>query len=315
MRQMKLLFSAEDLLHVYIMLLPKREPGTPFLKGNHYLCLRNPCQPQTRLVTNNPNKDLFLNELNWVPGNWEFQARKMILTTNSDANPRSHVIPYKAKVLDKIRLPPMCIEGWAPRCDNFSVESYNAELNANLPPTQIQGWEKGVTSSSSSYTSYESSNNEEEEGEEVVTMANFTKDYNTGLVLSQVVLLLKDITDLVEEDSKEIRDMLVMQQVRRATAILEQMNEQSTEIKKSREKINPLEKYNSPCSRVSGPPQVYSPLVLSSLNEEDMLEEEADEVPKKAPEVLKELGQEATEDGTTVAVGGTTPVVEDGTAA
>ena len=75
MRQMKLPFSAEDLLHVYTVVRSKREPRTPLLKGSHYLHLRNLCQPQTRLVTDNPDKDLFLDEFVWVSSNWEFWAR------------------------------------------------------------------------------------------------------------------------------------------------------------------------------------------------------------------------------------------------
>ena len=66
------LFSSSDLLHVYTVVHPKMEPGTPFLKGNHYLCLRNPCQPKMRLVIESPDKDVFLNEFVWVLGKWEF---------------------------------------------------------------------------------------------------------------------------------------------------------------------------------------------------------------------------------------------------
>ena len=54
-------FDVEDPLHVYIVVRPKRELGNPFYEGNHYLRLRNPNQPQTRLVDGNPNKDLFHN--------------------------------------------------------------------------------------------------------------------------------------------------------------------------------------------------------------------------------------------------------------
>ncbi|GFS36489.1 hypothetical protein Acr_00g0046260 [Actinidia rufa] len=67
-------FSAEDLLHVYTVVQPKKEPCNPFYEGNHYLCLRKPDQPQTRLVTSNPNKDLFLDEFVWVSGAWEFRV-------------------------------------------------------------------------------------------------------------------------------------------------------------------------------------------------------------------------------------------------
>ncbi|GFY97124.1 FLG22-induced receptor-like kinase 1 [Actinidia rufa] len=65
-REMELPFSVEDLLHVYTMVRLKRESGSPLLKGNHYLLLKNPRQPQTRLVIGNPNKDLFLDEFVWV---------------------------------------------------------------------------------------------------------------------------------------------------------------------------------------------------------------------------------------------------------
>ena len=55
-------FNAEDLLHIYNVVRPKRESGNPFFEGNHYLLLRNPNQPQMRLVDGNLNTDLFLNE-------------------------------------------------------------------------------------------------------------------------------------------------------------------------------------------------------------------------------------------------------------
>ena len=75
MHQMELPFSAEDLLHVYTVVRPKREPHSPLPQGNHYLRLRHPNQPQTRLDTSNLDKDLFVDEFVWVSGNWEFQAR------------------------------------------------------------------------------------------------------------------------------------------------------------------------------------------------------------------------------------------------
>ncbi|PSS08026.1 Ubiquitin-associated protein like [Actinidia chinensis var. chinensis] len=40
---------------------------------NHYLRLRDPSQPQMRLVTSSQGKDLFLDEFVWVLGSWEFQ--------------------------------------------------------------------------------------------------------------------------------------------------------------------------------------------------------------------------------------------------
>ncbi|GFS32724.1 class I glutamine amidotransferase-like superfamily protein [Actinidia rufa] len=56
-------FNVEDLLHVYTIVRPKKEPSNLFYEGYHYLRLRKPDQPQMRLVTSNPNKDLFLASL------------------------------------------------------------------------------------------------------------------------------------------------------------------------------------------------------------------------------------------------------------
>ena len=59
-------------------LVARLHRGAPEKGATHtlldYLCLKNPCQPQTRLVTGNPYKDLFLDEFVWVSGNWEFRA-------------------------------------------------------------------------------------------------------------------------------------------------------------------------------------------------------------------------------------------------
>ena len=66
MHQQELPFSDLDLLHVYTVVLPKKEPSTHLLKGNNYLWLRNPRQPLTRLLTDIPDKDVHLNEFVWV---------------------------------------------------------------------------------------------------------------------------------------------------------------------------------------------------------------------------------------------------------
>ncbi|GFY97537.1 hypothetical protein Acr_12g0000780 [Actinidia rufa] len=65
-------FTAKDLLHVYCVVKPRKNPETQMLEGNHYLCLRKPNQPQTRLVTDSPDKDQYLNDFIWVSGQWEF---------------------------------------------------------------------------------------------------------------------------------------------------------------------------------------------------------------------------------------------------
>ena len=64
--------DAYDLLHVYSVVCPKKEPGVNLYTSNHYLRLRNPQQPQTRLVTEIPYKDLYLNKFVWVSGNYKF---------------------------------------------------------------------------------------------------------------------------------------------------------------------------------------------------------------------------------------------------
>ena len=56
-----------------------------------------------------------------------------------------HMIPHKAKKLDKIQIPPLSIEGLAPQHAAFSSERYGAKLNANLPLTPFKIWEEGVT--------------------------------------------------------------------------------------------------------------------------------------------------------------------------
>ena len=55
-------FSAFDLFHIYTVVRPNKELGNPFYGGNHYLRLRVPSQPQMRLVTGNPDKELFLDK-------------------------------------------------------------------------------------------------------------------------------------------------------------------------------------------------------------------------------------------------------------
>ena len=72
---------------------------------------------------------------------------------------------------------------------------------------------------------------------------------------------------------------------------------------------------SSPRGRASGPPSgLYSPLVLPGFNEEEMLKDEAYEVPKKVPEVFSELGQVTVtkiEDDMTTVEDGTT-IIKDG---
>ena len=65
-------FSASDLLNVYTVVRPKQEPNTNLFTRNHYLRLKNSRQPWSRLITANPNKDLYLDEFVWISRNLEF---------------------------------------------------------------------------------------------------------------------------------------------------------------------------------------------------------------------------------------------------
>ncbi|GFZ19654.1 hypothetical protein Acr_28g0003590 [Actinidia rufa] len=69
-------FTVEDLFHVYCVVKPRKNPETQMLEGNHYLRLRKPNQPQTRLVTDSPDKDQYLNDFIWISGQWEFPVNE-----------------------------------------------------------------------------------------------------------------------------------------------------------------------------------------------------------------------------------------------
>ncbi|GFY90941.1 hypothetical protein Acr_07g0011370 [Actinidia rufa] len=72
MQREELEFTAEDLLYVYCVVKPRKNSGTQMLEGNHYLHLRKPNQPHTRLVTDSLDKDQYLNDFIWILGQWEF---------------------------------------------------------------------------------------------------------------------------------------------------------------------------------------------------------------------------------------------------
>ncbi|PSS33112.1 Stress response protein [Actinidia chinensis var. chinensis] len=62
MKRNKLKFNIGDLLHVNCIVQPRRDPQIHVYTSNHYLRLWKPHQPQTRLVTNAPDKDFNLIE-------------------------------------------------------------------------------------------------------------------------------------------------------------------------------------------------------------------------------------------------------------
>ena len=52
-----------------------------------------------------------------------------------------------------------------------------------------------------------------------VMVAGSTKDHDTSLALARTIILPKDVANLAEEKSKEIRDLLVMQHVQISISI------------------------------------------------------------------------------------------------
>ncbi|GFZ18311.1 SEC12P-like 2 protein [Actinidia rufa] len=248
------------------------------------LHLRNPRQPQTRKVTDNPVNNR--------------QASRKVIDLLAYEPIYRHVIPHKADKLGRIRLPALRIEGRAPQRCNSSSRDFNAELNEDAPLARVLGWEEGITSkepggvepssseaplldkrkrkqlagglearlgtkhdwhgrkvarhgtagtfdtsrvappksprrrgTSLAFLPSSSVNAElwkpdfstAELGKQV-TVADSTKDHDTNLALAQAIMLPKDVANVAEECSKEIRDLL------------------SAEIKKSKNKISSLEK-------------------------------------------------------------------------
>ncbi|GFZ09225.1 sorting nexin 1 [Actinidia rufa] len=211
MRQLELPFSASDLLHVYTVVHPKREPGTPFLKGNHYLHFRNPRHPQTRLVTNNPDKSLFLNEFAWVFGKWEFRPRDdglFLFPMHNGHLPDNKFNEFFKNRSEECKAYIRAVnnkkasrKAGAPQRTDFSSEDFSVELEENTLLVRDPGWDEVTTLSSSNYTLFGSLDNDEE-GEEEVPLLDKCKGMQLAVTLS------KDVADLMEEGLKEIWDLL-----------------------------------------------------------------------------------------------------------
>ncbi|GFS38017.1 hypothetical protein Acr_00g0055170 [Actinidia rufa] len=205
-----------------------------------------------------------------------------------------HVIPHKAQELSMIRLPPLHIEGQASQRNIFSPKGSRAELNPNFFLTQL--WKHAFSIA---------------EFSKQVMVADSVKNHDTILALAQEVMLPKDVADLVEEGSEEIRKLLVIQQGQAKLdfeAVEKAKLELITIVKKRNASYAAITKARGegatpPVVEPVDPSQAYSPLVLPSFNEEELLEEGADEVPEEAPEVACELSKEvakAAEDSAVV---------------
>ncbi|GFS40644.1 hypothetical protein Acr_00g0069670 [Actinidia rufa] len=190
------------------------------IPGNHYLHLRNPHQPQTRLITNNPDKELFLNEFVWVSDfndlfkHCSEKCKKAIQVVNNRLASRKltnllayepiyrHVILHKADKLSRIRFPALCIEGRAPQCGDFDSEG------AKLSLSEVPLLDKCKGKQLARGPSKKAKKKKKETSSALLPFA--TKDHDNNLALAQAVSLPKDVANLAEEGSEDIRDLLVM---------------------------------------------------------------------------------------------------------
>ncbi|GFY85599.1 proline-rich extensin-like family protein [Actinidia rufa] len=322
--------------------------SSPFMKGNHYLRLRNPRQHQTWLVTDNSDKDLFLEKslerrLTSSSSSYasfessssekdkgEEVVNRLIVTRQRKRVP--HLAEPKVLAIlisssdnehsDDLTFAPLQLAGAVKTTHSFR-EGYNIdESSVSLPApdpvfalsTQV-GFElssskaplkrkrreltegpskkskKKAKGSSSAYLLSSSGNVELWKPEfsiakldKQVMVVDYTKDHDTSLALTQVVRLPKDVVNLVEEGSKEIKNLFVMQQVKASILTpdgwLACLRELSVPLE------HPAWKAIPPTIELMDPPQAYSPLMLPGFDEEEMLEEEVDEILEKNPKVV-----------------------------
>ncbi|GFS40240.1 hypothetical protein Acr_00g0067330 [Actinidia rufa] len=157
MRQMKLPFSVTNPLHVYTVVRQKREPSTPFLKGDHYLRLKNPRQSRMRHNGRLPdNKYFFIEYVTFILVNFytdtdtcffccanfnelfkhrseeckatieainNRQASRKVTDLPSYEPIYRHVISHKVKELSRIRLLALRTEGRAPQCATLAKKA------------------------------------------------------------------------------------------------------------------------------------------------------------------------------------------------
>ncbi|GFS46132.1 hypothetical protein Acr_00g0100300 [Actinidia rufa] len=243
-------------------------------EGNHYLHLWKPNQPQTRLVTDSPDKDSYLSDFIWVSSQWEFQI---------DDHGHFSFSRYRGYILvDKV---------------NDLIDDTTAKLKRLKEEAEGESTGSNGSSSSSSSNSWDidlrAVSEEEDEGdegdnlgynsEEEVDMAPkhrvlekkghrgraFETDHRSYSCSSQ------SGKELAEEDSEGFRGRLIMMGAqlhrRRMPFMLVTSSDHPT--------------WNAPALPVVplDPPAVYSPILLIDLNEEGYAnqlveEEESDNV-------------------------------------
>ncbi|GFZ16783.1 hypothetical protein Acr_26g0000530 [Actinidia rufa] len=142
-----------------------------------------------------------------------------------------------------------------------------------------------------------------------VTKADTSKGHDTCLVLGNAILLLQDVVDLSMVESKEFKDLMVMQGIQslqRVVANSEHMKKYSSNLKKANQRANTLVGSRAPSRHISrrlvchlkelgtltdyptwtsaAPsvelsdiPTVYSPFILLGFNEEEYMNQLAEE--------------------------------------
>ncbi|GFS29075.1 hypothetical protein Acr_00g0005230 [Actinidia rufa] len=187
--------------------------------------LFHPNQPQTRLVTDSPDKDQYLNDFIWVSGQWEFPADEPNLFSvprhrgyvpdSTDAS-RGGVIDVQPRLAGRPILPPLqiCGPGLRPRSslsDKVSdlFEGNSAELRRLRE--EAEGKSSGSSESSSSSWDVDLGDedlNEEaevENGEEVDQVPTAVPLVPTPLVLiPKPINLPSSDSDIAIVESREI---------------------------------------------------------------------------------------------------------------
>ncbi|GFZ06601.1 hypothetical protein Acr_18g0007710 [Actinidia rufa] len=242
MRQMKLPFSAEDLLHVYTIVRPMNELGTPFFIGkityasgtpvihrrdfnNKFKCRFEDYKKAIQVVSNRKVSRKVADVLKYEPIYW-------------------HMIPHKAEEPNMINLPPLHIEERVPWGDASNLKREAKDSNVSLEETNMVKFktlgQKKKTMPAADPPTIEAPSSGKKETVKVpskrsktkargtsspvlhssdadaelwklefaaiklgrqVIVVDSTKDRDTSLSLTWVVMLPKDVTNSAEESS------------------------------------------------------------------------------------------------------------------
>ncbi|GFZ06742.1 hypothetical protein Acr_18g0009120 [Actinidia rufa] len=277
MRQVELSFNAEDLLHVYTVVQLKRKPSTPFFKVT-ITCTLGFLVGHKR-VPSCGGRSLLIPKGQWSSFGLSEECKAAIRAVNKRRALRKvtnlltyepvycHIIPHKDDEFGRIRLPAL-----------FMALTVQVEAEPNLSEAPLLDKQK-----EKQFVGGPSKKSKKKKGE---TSSAFLPSSNVHaelcLVVAQAVILPKDVANLTKEGSEEIHNLLVMQQ----EGWLPCLRELGIPFD------NPTWTVTPPEVKPVDPPQAYSPLMLPSFNEEELLKEMADEVPEMYPEVVGDLIQD-----------------------